>query len=138
MAQHTSAGPRHRGDRGDAQALVDRGASRIVDARNDVLDAERLAGDAGDEDVGVVATGDRGDGAVGGDAGGGEHVAVESDADHGRARERIAETSERLQLAVDHDDVMFRGGEAEGDLGADSATTDNDDMHAWNSYSSSV
>ena len=103
-----------------------------------MLDAERLAGNAGDEDVGVVATGDRGDGAVGGDAGLGQHVAVEPDADHGRALELVTETTERLDAAVDHDDVVFRGGEVEGDLGADSATADNDDMHAWNSYSSSV
>ena len=67
--KHPSAGPRHGGDRGDAEAFVDRGPPRIVDAGDDVLDAEGLAGDAGDEDVGVVATGDGGDGAVGRDAG---------------------------------------------------------------------
>ena len=138
VAQDPSTGPRDGGDRGDAEALVDRGAARVVDAGDDVLDAEGLAGHAGDEDVGVVATGDGGDGTIGGDAGRGQNVAVEPDADHGGAREPLAETAERLEPAVDHDDIMFRGGEAESDLRADSATTDNDDMHAWNSYCSSV
>ena len=75
-----------------------------------MLDAERLAGDAGDEDVGVVATGDGGDGAIGRDARLGEHVAIEADTDHRRSLEVFAETSERLEPAVDHDDVVLGGG----------------------------
>ena len=138
MAQDPGTRPRNGCHSGDAQTLVDRGASGIVDACHNVLDAEGFAGDASDEDVGVVAAGDGGDGAVGGDAGRGEHVSVEPHADHRGAREGVPETSERLQAAVDHDDVMRRGGETESDLGAHSATPDNDDMHAWNSYSSSV
>ena len=45
-AKHLVGGPLHRGHRGDAEALVDLGAARVVDARDDVLDAERLARDS--------------------------------------------------------------------------------------------
>ena len=53
-AQHLVGGPAHGGHGGDAEPLVDLGAARVVDARHDVLDAERLARDARGEDVGVV------------------------------------------------------------------------------------
>ena len=61
-AQHLVGGPAHGGDGGDAEPLVDLGAARVVDAGHDVLDAERLAGHPGGDDVGVVAAGDRGEG----------------------------------------------------------------------------
>ena len=59
-AQHPLGRPLHRGDGGDAEALVDRGPARVVDAGDDPLDAVGLPGDAGDEDVRVVAVGDGG------------------------------------------------------------------------------
>ena len=62
-AQHPLGRPRHGGDGGDAEPLVDGGPAGVVDAGDDSLDAEGLAGHAGDEDVGVVAVGDGGDGA---------------------------------------------------------------------------
>ena len=46
---------------GMPEPLVDHGPARVVDAGDDVLDAEVLPGDAGDEDVGVVAVGDGGE-----------------------------------------------------------------------------
>ena len=61
-AQHLVGRPPHRGDGGDAEPLVDLGAAGVVDAGDDVLDAERLAGHPGREDVGVVAAGDGGEG----------------------------------------------------------------------------
>jgi hypothetical protein len=60
--QHLVAGPLHRRHGGDAEALVDLGAARVVDARDDVLDAEGLARDPRGEDVGVVTAGDGGEG----------------------------------------------------------------------------
>src|ERR687898_2800288 len=56
---HTVDGPLHGGDGGDAQALVDDGPARVVDAGDDPVDAERLTRHARREDVGVVAAGNR-------------------------------------------------------------------------------
>ena len=61
-AQHLVGGPLHGGDGRDAEPLVDLGAAGVVDAGDDLLDAERLAGDPGRDDVGVVAAGDGGEG----------------------------------------------------------------------------
>ena len=93
MAQYPSTRPRHRGNGGDAESLVDRRPTRIVDSGDDMLDAEGLPGNTGDEDVGVVATGDGCDRAVRGDPGLGQHVAVEADAHHGRALEVVAQSA---------------------------------------------
>ena len=60
-AQHLVGGPADRRHRGDAQPLVDLGAARVVDPGHDVVDAERLAGHPGGDDVGVVAAADRGE-----------------------------------------------------------------------------
>ena len=61
-AQHLVGRPAHGGDGGDAQPLVDLGAARVVDPGHHVVDAERLAGHPGGDDVGVVAAADRGEG----------------------------------------------------------------------------
>ena len=61
-AQHLVGRPADGRDGRDAEPLVDQRAPRVVDAGDDALDAEVLAGDAGREDVRVVAAGDRGDG----------------------------------------------------------------------------
>ena len=68
-AQHLVGGPLHRGDGGDAEPLVDLGAAGVVDAGDDLLDAERLAGDTRGDDVGVVAAGDGREGVGAPDAG---------------------------------------------------------------------
>ena len=60
-SHHLVGGPRHGRDGGDAEPLVDQGPAGVVDAGDHVFDAEGLAGDAGDEDVRVVAVGHRGD-----------------------------------------------------------------------------
>ena len=54
-AQHLVGRPADRGDGRDAQPLVDLGAAGVVDPGDDVVDAERLAGHPGRQDVGVVA-----------------------------------------------------------------------------------
>ena len=68
-AHHLVGGPRDRGDGRDAEALVDQRPPRVVDPGDDPLDREVLVGDAGGEDVGVVAAGHGGDGAGPLDAG---------------------------------------------------------------------
>jgi len=52
--EHLIGRPGDGGDRRDAEPLVDLRSPRVVDAGHDVRDLERLAGDAGGEDVGVV------------------------------------------------------------------------------------
>ena len=84
---------------GMPEPLVDHRPPRVVDAGDDLLDAEVLPGDAGDEDVGVVAAGHRGDGAGLLDAGLDQPVAVEADALHGLPGEVGAEPVERLGRA---------------------------------------
>ena len=107
-AQHLVAGPLHRGDGGDAEALVDLGAARVVDARHDVLDAVLLARDAGGEDVRVVAARDGGEGVGVVDAGGPQGVAVEADPGDGAPLERGAEATERGLVLVDDGDLVTR------------------------------
>ena len=94
-AQQDSLGrPHHGRDRGNAEALVDRGTSRILDAGDDPLDVERLPGHAGDEDVRVVAAGHRGEGSRLLDAGLAEPVPVESHADHRASLEVLRQADE--------------------------------------------
>ena len=103
-AQHPLGRPRHRGDRGDAEPLVDRGPAGVVDAGHDPLDAEGLPGDPGDQDVRVVAVGDRGESAGLLDAGLHQPVAVEADAGDRLAGEALPEAVERLGPLVDDGD----------------------------------
>ena len=81
--------PRHRGDRGDAQAFVDLGAARVVDAGDHPLHAEALPRDTGGDDVGVVAGGHGGEGVRARDAGLLEDPAVEAHAGEGAAAEAV-------------------------------------------------
>ena len=62
-AQHLVGGPRDDRDGRDAEPLVDHGPAGVVDPGDDALDPEVLPGDAGGEDVRVVAARHRGDGA---------------------------------------------------------------------------
>ena len=94
LAQHPVDRPLDRGDRGDAEALVDDRPAGVVDAGHDPLDAEGLAGHPGGEDVGVVAVGDGGDGGGLADAGLLEPVAVEPDPDDLPAAEPLVEPAE--------------------------------------------
>ena len=80
-SQHPVGGPRHGGDGRDAEALVDLGALGVVDAGDDPLDAERLAGHPRGDDVGVVAGGHRGERVGPLDARPEQHVAVEAHAE---------------------------------------------------------
>ena len=90
---------------GMPEALVDQRAPRVVDAGDDPLDPEVLAGDAGGEDVRVVAAGDRGDGAGALDAGLDQVVAVEAEADDLLAAEVLGQAlAERVGVLVDDGD----------------------------------
>ena len=93
-AQHLVGAPAHRRDRGDAEALVDLGAARIVDPGDHMGDVEGLAGHPGGQDVGVVAAGDGGEGVGLLDAGLLERVPVKADAGDLAAGETGAEPPE--------------------------------------------
>jgi hypothetical protein len=108
-------GPPHRGDGGDAEALVDLCAVRVVDPGHHVVDPEGLPGDARREDVRVVAVRD-GREAVGVvDPGLPQHVAVEAQPGHLGPGEVGVEPAERVRVLVDHRDgvavVLQRLGE---------------------------
>ena len=95
-AAHLVDRPRDRGNGGDAETLVDLRALRVVDAGHDALDAERLAGDSGAENIGVVAGGHGGDGVRVLDARVMQRVAVEPRSLNDDALEIGAATGGRL------------------------------------------
>ena len=130
-AQHLIGGPRDGRDRGDAEALVDQRAPRVVDPGDHVLDAVGLAGDPGAEDVGVVAVGHRREGSGlarsrlrRGDRGRSRSrrrlVPPKSAARRRNARPFLSTTATRVTGLL----------ERAGELAADPATADDDDVHA--------
>ena len=129
-AHHLVGGPRDRGDGRDAEALVDERSARVVDPGDHPLDPEVLAGDAGGEDVRVVAAGHRGDGAGALDAGLDEVVAVEAEAHDLLAAEVLGQAlAERVGVLVDHRHRVAIALEAQGELAAHPPASDDDDVH---------
>ena len=122
--------PRHGGDRRDAEALVDRGAARVVDAGDDPLDLERLACDPRRHDVRVVAARHRRERAGVLDAGFLERVAVEAEADDAVATEAGGQAPERVLALVDDRDGVTLLLEGAGQLAADPPATHHDHVHA--------
>jgi hypothetical protein len=98
--------PRRRGDRRNVQALIDLGASRIVDPRDHLGDVIVLERDPSGHDVGVVARRDGDERVRVLHARLVEDVAVEAKTDDlaGVIAGRIA--VERLRILVDDDDVV--------------------------------
>ena len=137
-AHHLVGGPGDGRHGGEAEPLVDHGPAGVVDAGDDAVDAERLAGDAGDEHVGVVAVGHRGDGAGPLDPRLDQPVAVEADALHGRAGEVVGEATEGLGAAVDDRHGVPAGQQVERQRGAHPTAADDDDVHAATLGSSSL
>ena len=128
-AQHLVGGPLHRGDRGDAEPLVDLGAAGVVDPGHDLLDPERLAGHPRGDDVGVVAAGHRGEGVGATDAGLLQDLLVEAEAGDLVAVEVGPQPAERVGLAVDDGDGVVAVLEAARERRADAATTHDHDVH---------
>ncbi len=106
--------PRHGRDGRDAEPLVDLGPLRVVDAGDDVLDAEGLAGDPRGDDVGVVAAADRGERVGLLDAGLDQGLAVEADARSPAGRGSLAEAAEGERVLVDDGDGVRRARPAAG------------------------
>ena len=104
--------PRHGGHRRDAEALVDRRALGVVDAGDDALDAERLAGHPRRDDVGVVAGRHGRERAGLLDAGPQQHVAVEPHAQHALAGELGGQPVKCGAVAIDHGHVVADPGQA--------------------------
>ena len=129
-AEHPIGRPLHRGDRGDAESLVDGGAARVVDAGDDPFDPERLTGDAGGEDVRVVAARHGGHRVGVFDAGRLQPFAVEPDAGHGGAAEIGGQATERLGLAVDDGDRVALRSELCREAGSDPSASDDDHVHS--------
>ena len=121
--------PRHRGDGGDAEALVDLGPPGVVDAGHHAVDAVVLRGDACRQDVRVVTARDRGQrsGLLG--AGPVEVVAVEARA-HDRGPGPVGgEATERAWHLVDDGHRVALLDQADGEPRSHPATPDDDDVH---------
>ena len=127
--QHLVGGPLDRRDGGDAEPLVDLGAAGVVDARDDLLDPEGLAGHPRGDDVGVVAAAHGGEGVGPLDAGLGQDGLVEAVAGHLGAVEGRAEPTEGVGVAVDDADGVVAVLEAAGERRADAATAHDHDVH---------
>src|SRR5690625_4493860 len=128
-AQHLVGGPRHRCDSGDAEAFVHLGTSGVVDACDDVRDAELLAGDARRDDVGVVSAGDRRERIGGVDGGTLEDRTVEASSGHRQTGVRRAEPAEGIRILVDHGGGVIASLEVSRQRGPDAATPHDHDMH---------
>ena len=121
--------PRDGRDGRDPEALIHLGSLRVVDARDDALDAEGLARDPGSEDVGVVAGRDRGECVRVLDLRFVERVPVEPRSLDGEPFEIRRQPPERLAIAIDDCDRVTLGLEGAGKPGADPSAADDDDVH---------
>ena len=127
-AQHLVAAPAHGGNGGDAEALVDLGPSRVVDPGDDVRDVVGFPGDAGGQDVRVVAAGHRGEGIGLGDVRTLEGVPVEADARDLGPGKVAAKPAEGRVVLVDDRHRMPRIIQGVGQRDPDPAATHNDKM----------
>ncbi len=130
-AHHLVGRPGDRGHGGDAEALVDERPARVVDAGDHAVDGEVLTGDAGGEDVRVVAARDRGDGIGPLDPGFDQVVAVEPEAHDLLPTEATVgqALAERVGVLVDHGHRVAIALEAQGELTAHPPASDDDDVH---------
>src|SRR6266498_706391 len=128
-AHHLVGGPFHGRHGGDAEALVDLGAARVVDAGDHRRHLELLPGQPRGDDVGVVAVGHRRERSRPLDPGLAQHVLVEPVAVHLRALEVEAQHPERDFALVDDGDRMAAPFEPGGQLRTDPATTHDHDVH---------
>ena len=128
--QDALGGPGDGADGRDPKALIDRRPPRVIDASNDPLNPERLARDAGDEDVRVVPVGHRGERTRTLDPGFDESIAVETDALDDLPDETVGKTAKGIGPAIDDRDAVSFLGEAGGEAGADPPATHHDHMHA--------
>src|SRR4029079_18479921 len=129
-AQHLVRGPANGAHRGDTEALVDLSPAGVVDACHHVLDAVRLTGDAGSEDVGVVPVADGSERVGVLDAGLAEGVPVEPDAGNPLALEAAPQSAEGSAVGVDDGHIMALALETEGQGRPDPAATHDDEVHA--------
>ena len=79
-AQHLVGSPPHGSYRGDPKTLIDFSPALVVDAGDDVVDAEFLANHSGRQDVGIVAAGNSGESISFSNSSFFEYRTVESDA----------------------------------------------------------
>jgi hypothetical protein len=121
--------PLNRGDGRDTKSFVNCSASLIVNASDNSIDMEELAGGAGDEDVGIVTIGNSGKGVSSLDASSTKACAIETDTNDGVPAEVFGQTSERRCLSVDHRNGVTLFNQCGGESGTDSAASNNDDVH---------
>ena len=122
-------GPRHRGHGGDAQPQVDLGPPGVVDPGHHVGDLVGLPGDAGGEDVGVVAAGHGGQGVGLAGPGPVEVVAVEARSDHVVPGQSGGQAAEGLGVPVDDGHRVALLGQPHGQARPDPTASHDDDVH---------
>jgi hypothetical protein len=130
--EHLVDGPAHGSHGRDAQSLIDHGPGRAFDAGHHVGDLEGLASDASGQDVAVVSARHRGYRVDLLDPRLEEHVAVESETDHGLAAPPLREAPEGVGVLVDDRHGMIGLLQAHRQLAADPAAADDDHSHTRN------
>lgn len=128
--QETIRRPRHGGDRGNAESLVNGGTLGVVNTCDDAFDAESLACDSRCDDVGIVSRGHRGKGVGPLDSRPDQHVTVEPHSQNLGSREVEIETQKRTLIAVDDGDLMSDPGQRRGEGRTHSTAPHDDDIHA--------
>ena len=128
-AQHLGRRPGDRGDRRDAEPLVDDGAARVVDAGDHVGDPVVLPRDARRQDVRVVAVRHRGERAGAARPRRVERLAVESRADDLVPLKSGGSRSNARFERSTTDTVWPWLLELHRDAGADPTASDDDDVH---------
>jgi hypothetical protein len=128
-AKDTLDRPLNCGDRGNAKSFVNRGPALIVNTSDDSIDMKELSGGTRNENVGIVAIGNRRKRISSFDTSSTKTCAIEADANDGVSAEVFWQPTERRCLSVDHRNGVTLFDQCGRETRTDSAASNNDDVH---------
>jgi hypothetical protein len=121
--------PLNRGDRRNAESFVNRGPALIVNTSDDSIDMKELSGGTRNENVGIVAIGNRRKRISSFDTSSTKTCAIEADANDGVSDEVFWQPTKRRCLSVDHRNGVTLFDQCGGETRTDSSASNNDDVH---------
>jgi hypothetical protein len=121
--------PLNCGDRGNAKSFVNRGPALIVNTSDDSIDMKELSGGTRNENVGIVAIGNRRKRISSFDTSSTKTCAIEADANDGVSAEVFWQPTKRRCLSVDHRNGVTLFDQCGGETRTDSSASNNDDVH---------
>ena len=116
-------------DGAQAQGLIELLATWVVNAANDSLDVESVAGNLCRHDVLVLVLRDGGEGVGLFDAGPAQHVFIDAIANHHNAAEVRRQQAEGVRVHIEHRDLMTLARQKPGQDGAGPAAPHDDGVH---------